>query len=248
VKEYKVTDIGEGISIALIRLEEDKCVFCGKSEHENPKKDVIQPTGWTREAIKGVGGRFSSKKKEMYPDGVSPPDKYRSEGHHCLAFSSFIMGAQSDPPNPRDRFAALNHYLKEQSYNPNNVNNTIDLPGRRELGDTDPHRQYKEYTKAVEAGKPLQLHIGGHSDDFMDASNALLLDIVRAIQVADLCETPDEEFKELLLSKVEKAEDKAFRLTAGAIKPWICHPGPLLKAEQHAKETLNISTISYPKL
>lgn len=41
-----MTQIGEGIAIALERFEQDKCVFCGKTDHEFPKKDKIKPTGW----------------------------------------------------------------------------------------------------------------------------------------------------------------------------------------------------------
>ena len=243
-----MTDIGEAVAVSVITVDEDKCIFCGKSDHENPKKEIIKPTGWVRGAIEGVGGRFSAAKKEIYPDGVSPPQKYRAEGHHCLAFSSFIVGAQSKPPNPKDRFAVLNYYLNEKEYNPNDINNRIDLPGRRELGDTDEHRQYKEFTKAVDAGKPLQPHIGGHADKFMNASSHALRNIIRAVQQNNLCKLPDDEFKNKILSKVQDAEDKAFKKTAGVISPWICHPEPIKKAEEHAKKTLGISEIVYPKL
>jgi len=101
-----MTQIGEGIAITQIRLEEGKCVFCGKDDHENKKKDEIKPTGWKRlRKFKGVGGRFSGDKRSIYPE--SPVTSYKSEGHHCLAFSSFITAAQATPPNPKDRFAAF---------------------------------------------------------------------------------------------------------------------------------------------
>jgi len=241
-------EIGEGIAVSQARLEEDKCVFCGKSEHERPKNDIIKPTEWKRKKISGVGGRFSEEKKSIYPDGTSPTLAYVAEGHHCLAFSSYIMGAQSKPANPRDRFAVLNHYLKEKGYDPNNDSNVIDLPGRKKSGDDDPNAQYVEYAIAVEAKKPLQLHIGGHADDFMDASNVTLRDIVRPIQQHNLCKKPDDDFKKYLLKKVEDAEDEAFKNTAGVTPPWVCHPGPLKKAETFAKKMLNITTITYPKL
>lgn len=244
-----MTQIGEGIGIAKQNLEEGKCVFCGAKEHEFPKKDAIEPTGWEREKVGGVGGRFSDAKLNIYPDRTSPPSVYRSEGHHCLAFSSFIMGAQSKPPNPTDRFAALNHYLKEKGYNPNNINNVIDLPGRKDKGDEDPHAHYVEFALAVENNKPLQLHIGGHADKFMNASNVILRDIVRTFQQNKLCDKPDETFKNQLLKKVEDAEDKAFKKTSGAISPWICHPAHINKAEDFAKDMLNQTTdIIYPKL
>ncbi len=244
-----MTQTGEGIAIALKWFEESKCVFCGKKEHKNPKKDVIQPTGWTRKAISGVGGRFSGKKLDMYPSQQSPPSVYKSEGHHCLAFSSFIMGAQSKPPNPTDRFAALNHYLKEKGYNPNNKNNTIDLPGRKDKGDEDPEAHYVEFAIAVEHEKPLQVHIGGHSDTFMAASNVMIRDVVRAFQQNSLCKKPDDEFKNKLLKKIEDKEDIAFKKTAGVIPPWVCHPAHKDKAESFAKNMLNsTSIITYPKL
>lgn len=64
------------------------------------------------------------------------------------------MGAQAKPPNPTDRFAALNYYLKEKGYDPNNINNRIDLPGRKDKGDEDPEAHYVEFAAAVENHKP----------------------------------------------------------------------------------------------
>lgn len=240
-----MTEIGEGIAIPLERLAQGKCVFCGKKEHENIKKDEIKPTGWTRAAISGVGGNFIGKKLAIYPGGISPPVAYRSEGHHCLAFSSFIVDARTAP---KDRFAALNHYLKDESYSPNNPNNTIDLPGRKLEGDMDKHAQFKEYEKSVLAGKPMQLHIGGHKSEFMNASNVVIRDIVRSMQDELICEKPDDAFKKELLNEIKIEEDKAFRKTAGVITPWIAHPGPLAKAEAYVKNTHNISNIKYPVL
>ena len=239
-----MTDIGEAISIALIRLEEDKCVFCGE-QHQKRKKDEIKPTGWKRAAISGVGGNFAAKKKAMYPDNTSPPSAYRAEGHHCLAFSSFIVDARTAP---KDRFAALNHYLKEKGYDPNNENNTIDLPGRKQDGDNDDHAQFKEFEKAVLAGKPLQLHIGGHGKDFMMASTLEIRDLVNVVKKAGLCKLPDDSFKQQLLDGIIVAEDSAFKLTASAESPWIAHPTPLKDAERYVKNKHNISEIVYPKL
>lgn len=231
-----------GIAVALSRLEEGKCVFCGKS-HEDKKKDVINPTDWKREAISGVGGNFVDKKKTLYPDNASPPS-YRSEGHHCLAFSAFIVDARK---SPKDRFAHLNHYLKEQSYTPNNPNNTIDLPGRKEKGQAK-EANYYAYEKAVLAGKPLQLHIGGHAQEFLMQSNILLRDAINALIDRDVCKEPDDSFKKKVKEKVIKAEDRAFKLTAAAESPWIAHPGPLKAAENYVKNKHDIDKIEYPKL
>ena len=68
------------------------------------------------------------------------------------------------------------------------------------------------------------------------------------MQQNNLCKLPDDEFKDKILSKVQDAEDKAFKKTAGVISPWICHPGPIKKAEEHAKKTMGIAEIVYPKL
>lgn len=244
-----MTQIGEGIAIAQIRLEKGECIFCGEDEHEFPKKDVIKPTGWKRKKIAGVGGRFSGDKLDLYPDKVSPPTAYKSEGHHCLAFSSFIRNAQSKNHSPSDRFAALNHYLKEKGYDPNNINNVIDLPGRKDKGEEDMRAHYLEFAISVEKEKPLQLHIGSHADKFMNASNYLIRAIVRSIQQQGLCDMPDDEFKDKLLKKVQDAEDKAFKRTAGAIDPWICHPNHIEKAKDFANEMLNrTEEITFPKL
>jgi len=132
---------------------------------------------------------------------------------------------------------------------PYNKNNTIDLPGRKDKGDEDPEAHYVEFAIAVEHEKPLQVHIGGHSNLFMEASNVMIRDIVRAFQQNSLCEAPDDEFKNELLSEIEEAEDEAFKMTAGAISPWICHPAHISKAESFAKNMLNsTSIITYPKL
>lgn len=238
-------EIGEGIGVALARLSEDKCVICGK-KHDQKKQDQITPTGWTRSAIAGVGGNFSGDKLKIYPASISPPTTYRSEGHHCLAFSAFIVDART---NPKDRFAAMNHYLKAASYDPNNKNNVIDLPGRKKEGDTDEHANFKEFEKAALAGKPLQLHIGGHAKEFLGLSSKRLLRALRMIQDSGMCEEPDDSFKQHLKEEVVKAEDEAFKLTANAESPWIAHPGPLKEAEKYVlNKHATIAIINYPKL
>ena len=239
-----MTEIGEGVAITTIRLEEDKCVFCGKN-HPEQKEDEIQPTGWKREKISGVGGNFLNQKKELYPQNTSPPSAYRSEGHHCLAFSAFIVDART---SPKDRFAALNHYLKEKGYSPNNPNNTIDLPGRRKQGDTDKHAQFKEFEKAFLESKPLQLHIGGHVKEFLMQSNLMLQDVVNSAKRRKLCEKPDDAFKDKLKEKVIKKEDIAFKKTASAESGWIAHPGVLSQAERYIKNKYAVAEIPYPEL
>lgn len=239
-----MTEIGEGIAVTFVRLEQDTCVFCGKN-HPEQKQDEIKPSGWKREEIKGVGGNFASQKKGLYPGGTSPPTAYRSEGHHCLAFSAFIVDARKAP---KDRFATLNHYLKEKGYTPNNPNNTIDLPGRKSKGDTDEHANFKEFEKAVLAKKPLQLHIGGHTKEFLMQSNMMLQDLMNSSKRRKLCEKPDDEFKNKLKEKIIKKEDIAFKKTAAAESGWVAHPGPLNAAERYVQDKHEISEINYPKL
>ncbi len=239
-----MTQIGEGIAVALQRLEEDKCVFCGK-KHEERKKDKIKPTNWKRKGIAGVGGNFVAKKKTIYPGGISPPAAYRSEGHHCLAFSSFIVDARK---SPKDRFAALNHYLKEKDHDPNNPNNCIDLPGRKKKGEGK-EANYYEFEIAVKAGFPLQLHIGGHAKEFLMQSSLMLRDLVNEIKDAGICKGPDGDFKQELLDGVIEFEDEAFKLTAAAESPWIAHPGPIKKAERFVlSRNAEVNEIKYPKL
>ncbi len=242
-----MTEIGEKIAITIIRLEEGKCVFCGKPEHDNKKKDVIEPTGWKRKKdFEGVGGSFAGKKKALYPNDESPPNStYRSEGHHCLAFSAFIVDARKDP---HDRFASLNYYLKQKNYNPNNENNCIDLPGRKVTGDDDEDAQFKEFEKAVLAGKPLQLHIGGHIEAFMMQSYMMLQDVMNSAKRRKLCEKPDDEFRNKLKEKVVQKENIAFKKTANKESGWIAHPGPLSDAESYVMSKHNLDEIKYPSL
>ncbi len=239
-----MTEIGEPISTPIGRLAEAKCIICGK-QHDGQMKDEIKPTGWKRAAISGVGGNFLDAKKDLYPNKESPPKAYRSEGHHCLAFSAFIVDARK---NPKDRFASLNHYLKEKGYNPNNDNNCIDLPGRKTRGDRDKHAHFKEFEKAVLAGKPLQLHIGGHQKEFLNKSNFMLRDVWNELKRVGYCEKPDEEFKSTLKRRVVKQEDKAFKYTASAVTGWIAHPIPLKDAEDYVKEKHGLTEIKYPKI
>ena len=155
------------------------------------------------------------------------------EGHHCLAFSSFIRGAQSKPPKPRDYYAPINHYLKEFGYNPNDINNVIDLPGRKKNGDEDDDAQFKNFEKACTTTppKPLQLHIGGHKSDMMMASDRLIQDIYNLMKRPDECSVDEEEWKDSLLENIQEAEDEAFDKTASKTYPFICHPGPLNSAK-----------------
>ena len=145
-------------------------------------------------------------------------------------------------------FCRTQSLFGKKNYDPNNDNNTIDLPGRKTEGDTDKHANFKEFEKAVLAGKPLQLHIGGHKKEFMNASNTMIRDLVRTIQQNSICAKPDDSFKQKLLDKIKDAEDKAFKKTSAAESPWIAHPGPLAQAEAYVKSKHGINEIKYPSL
>lgn len=239
-------EMGEGISVATSHewKDDDKCVFCGK-KHANQKEDKIEPTDWQRENISGVGDEHASYKLSLYPDNQSPPAAYKAEGHHCVAFSSFIKEAKK---NPRDYFAPVNHYLKEKGYNPNNKNNTIDLPGRKAEDEGDDKTAFKNFEKAILAGKPMQLHIGGHKSDLMDASDALVQDLYNLMSRSELCELDKEEWKDELLAQAKRNENKAFDKTASLTKPFVCHPDQLPKAEAYVMIKHGIHQIKYPVL
>lgn len=238
--------LGISVDMANDWGDDDKCVFCGGSHEENRKKDKIKPTGWKRDKISGVGGNHAGYKKSLYPGNQSPPTVYTAEGHHCVAFSSFIRDART---TPRDYIAPLNHYLKEKGHDPNNPNNTIDLPGRKAKGDTDPDAQFKNFEKAATATPPkaMQLHIGGHKSDLMMASDTLVRDIYNLMKKPDECSEDIEEWKNSLIENIQEAEDEAFDKTASVTSPFVCHPGPLVQAENHVKNKHNVDIV-YPKL
>jgi hypothetical protein len=237
-------EFGEGVSVAVAQRwnEKEKCVFCGK-KHPKQKKDNIQPTGWTRKKIEGVGDEYAGYKFSLYPGHQSPPAAYKAEGHHCVAFSSFIKEAKK---NPRDYYAPMNHYLKEKGYDPNGKNNTIDLPGRKEKEDMDPDANFKNFEAAVLAGKPMQLHIGGHKSDLMTASDRLIQRVYNMMSRPNKCEKDKEDWKEILLKKMRKMENKAFDLTASVTPPFVCHRDPLREAEAHVMTKHGIHQIEYP--
>jgi len=238
-----VPELGESVAMAALWRAENKCVFCGKN-HPESKKDEIKSTGWKRAQIKGVGDHFAADKLRLYPSGQSPPTLYRSEGHHCVAFSSFIK------KETIDRIAPLNYYLKDKGYDPNNKNNTIDLPGRKARDDDSPEAQFKEYEKAViEGKKPMQLHIGGHGSDLMAASHNLVQDVYNLMKHPSMCEDPDQgKWKDKMLQAMKCKEDKAFKRTAMKKSPFICHPRPCRAAEDYVKTKYSISEITYQEL
>lgn len=122
------------------------------------------------------------------------------------------------------------------------------MPGRRKKGEGK-EANYYEFEKAVKAGFPLQLHIGGHAEEFLSQSNILLRDLVNLIKDAGVCKLPDETLKRELYDRVVKAEDRAFKLTAAAESPWIARPGLIKKAESFVLErNPHINQIQYPKI
>ena len=98
------------------------------------------------------------------------------------------------------------------------------------------------------AKKPLQLHIGGHSREFMMQSYVVLRDALNAMKRIKACEKPSNDFKNRLKKKVIEKEDTAFKNTANKSPGWIAHPGPILRAERYVKDKNNLSEIKYPNL
>jgi len=122
------------------------------------------------------------------------------------------------------------------------------LPGRKVKDDDDEHAQFKEFEKSVLAGKPLQLHIGGHSKEFMMQSYMMLQDVMNSAKRRRLCEKPDDEFKNKLKEKVIQKEDIAFKKTANKETGWVAHPGPLSNAEYYVMNKHDLTEIKYPSL
>lgn len=245
-----MSQLGEGVSVDVAQKwkDEDKCVFCGKKNHKNKKKDDITATKWPRKAISGVGGQHASYKKSLYPGNASPPSEYTSEGHHCVAYSSFVRTVDGEK---RDYIAPLNYYLKkDHDYDPNNPNNTIDLPGRQGNKDSHPDIRFENFEKAVTVtpSKPMQIHIGGHKSDMMMASDTLVRNIYNQMKRPKKCAKDDDKWKKQLKEKIEKAENKAFDKTASVTYPFVCHPEPLNLAVNHVSSKYNLRKIKFPKL
>jgi hypothetical protein len=222
--------MGESVAMAMLLQKQGKCVICDSDEHPDPKREKIEKTagksGWERDKkLDGVFESGDSKRSSIYPGGSFPPS-YSTEGHHCLAYTSFVQ-------SNKDTCLRLNHFLNKVGFHPNDPPNILHLPGR--AGDVKPaapgttawpkgvKKEYKCFWVSVDLGKPLQLHTGRHRGTYFASSHALYRDLLRFVSDPDVCkdETMDE-FKDALKEASKGAVNRAFIQVAGA--KWICHP------------------------
>jgi len=196
----------------------NKCSICGNS-HDKPKRIKIEPvaevkkTGWTRVAMSKKFDKGDDKKKSIYPGNTFPPS-YSHEGHHCLAFESFVTDADS---SPKDTFKKLNYFLDLAKYSPNRHENCIHLPGRP---------KYDAFWEAIDEDKPLQMHIGDHDDEFFVQSRGMVSRLLSMLTDSDICEEMTiDEIKEDLINNITHAENYVFVKVAKNVEPWKLHPG-----------------------
>ncbi len=232
-------EMGEAISADQAPQLEDKCVICG-TKHKEPKKENIQKTagksGWERDKnMVGIFETGDAERRSIYPNSAYPPP-YPTEGHHCLAFTSFVEGG-------KDVSMRLNHYLNKVGFAPNQPKNIIHLPGRTGaaspgLNMTWPSgvaESYKNFWISIDLGKPLQLHVGRHAPTYFGISHSLVGSLETLFTEAGTCkEKSTKELEDKLKELAEAARNYAFMQVAEA--QWICHP-----------EHLRIATDMYSK-
>jgi hypothetical protein len=208
-------EIGERVAVTMAGEAASQCIICG-NDHPSPKKEEIAKTagktGWKRVSMSSKFERVGPK-LAIYPGAAFPPTSYHHEGHHCVALSSFVANEKTDPT---DMFPTLNYFLNKGGYSPNRHENCIGLPGR--LG-------YTAFWAALDANKPLQMHIGDHDDSFMAQSTALLIRLLNLLTDPDDCkERSQQDFEKKLQEGIKHAENYAFRKLASNDEPWRLHP------------------------
>jgi hypothetical protein len=224
-------ELGEGVSELNVESwkKEGKCLVCG-IDHPSKKGEEPRATEWKRKQISGVGGLYAQQKRELYPSNQAPPSTYRSQGHHCIPLTCFVHEGKGD------RILPLNHLLKSRAdYDPNDENNRIDLPNRRE-----------DLLEAVRQGKPLQVHSGKHVGPYFSGCFSRLLDVYMALcQLCQDAESLEELIQDLKLM-IAETEDEAFADVAS--KRNVLNPGPCHEAEEWVRQQSGISTITYPNI
>lgn len=223
-------EMGESVARANAMQAEDKCVVCGK-KHEAPKKEKIEETvpkpGWERDkSMVGVFEWGDAKRTAIYPNAKPP---YPTEGHHCLAFTSFIKDKQ-------DRCVRLNHFLNKVGFQANQPSNIIQLPDRH--GEVSPNadpasswpsgveKKYKSYWVSIDLGYPLQLHLGRHCGEYFKLSDALYARMLGYAYDPDTCEEESmKDFEDRLKELIRGAVNHAFIQVAQGV--WKCHPEQL---------------------
>lgn len=222
-------EMGESVKNANKIQVQDKCVVCSK-KHTNPKKEKIQSTvskpGWERDqSLTGVFDSGDAQRTSIYP-GVRFPPPYPTEGHHCLALTSFIK-------KNKDRCVRLNHFLNKVGFQPNQPANILQLPDRH--GQVAPgansgmawpkgvKKEYKSYWVSIDLGKPLQLHTGRHAATYFKFSDALYTRMMGLAYDVNKCQNrTSQDFEERLKKLIKAAVNYAFIQVAQAT--WVCHP------------------------
>ncbi|WP_437306867.1 hypothetical protein [Sorangium sp. So ce388] len=221
-------EIGETVTDVQAILNRGQCVICDKA-HDAPKDEPVEPTadksGWERDkSMSGVFDGGDAERCKIYKDNTYPPG-YTSEGHHSLAYSSFVK-------NGKDEFLRLNHFLNGAGFRPNASPNIIQLPGRS--GDAGApaalERSFQAFWVSVESGKPLQLHIGRHKASYFASSDNVVRRIAALISSPAQCEESNlNSLKSKLKRYVDAAVNYAFMCVTRA--KWKCHPDKLREAQ-----------------
>jgi len=239
---------GEGIASTEYKVSSKKeCFFCGKN-HPDPKpapkkfKTAGKP-GWDRVSM---AEKFDYSDKERVRVYASNKPEYDTEGHHCLAFSSFVK-------KNNDVFPRLNYYLNEVGFKPNDPKNIIQLPGRYPNKNfkskfsihTDP--RYQNFFLAAKSGKPLQPHLGRHKDAYFAKSNALVQRLAIVHFDTKECEQKDlDTLKKKLKKRADAAVNVAFISVTST--EWKCHPEHLAEARKSYKELTGSPFPAWTKL
>lgn len=222
-------EMGETVAKVMAMQAEGKCVLCGEP-HDEAKKAAVESTvskdGWERDkSLVDVFERADAQRAAIYPNTRFPPP-YPTEGHHCLAFTSFIRGG-------KDRALRLNSFLNKVGFKPNQPSNIIHLPDRH--GAVPPgasamtawpagvKKEYKSFWVSIDLGRPLQLHLGRHVGSYFAASDGLYLELLRHALDVETCKDESmQEFEEALKELIHGAVNYAFIQVAGG--RWLCHP------------------------
>ena len=222
-------EMGETVAAVQKLQDEDKCVICSK-KHDNPKKETVESTvskeGWERDkSMVGVFDGGDARRAAIYPNATFPPP-YPTEGHHGLAFTSFIKGG-------KDQCLRLNHFLNKVGFAPNQPPNIIQLPDRHGAvppkadptasWPADVKKEYKSFWVSIDLGKPLQLHTGRHAGSYFGTSDVVYFRMTVLAYDEDSCEKESmQEFEDNLKGLIKGAVNYAFIQVAEG--NWICHP------------------------
>ncbi|WP_437661596.1 hypothetical protein [Sorangium sp. So ce1182] len=261
--------LGESASFIADLQSSGKCVICDQ-EHKNKKTEDVKPvtesnSGWERKNMDRIFDTGDANRSSIYVGSVLPsPSTYQTEGHHCLAYSSFIKG------NGEDVCLRLNFFLDQVGFAPNDAPNVIQLPGRRGPPQSPRgpwpvgvYETLKSFWVSIDQGKPLQLHVGRHNGAYFGESESVVQRLIVFASDPNKCEEETiDQFKERLKGLITGAVNYAFKCVAE--NTWVCHSsrlGPALSlyrlssTEKHNftveagtpsnKRTLRMSLVGY---